>query len=128
MGCRAGITAQSAQATVRRLEERGAVERRTEGGRGRTAELHITERPLSPWTGTMSRSRGLAADQRLAAALRDPGRHRGHSLPERPHPRPAPIPLRRPRQNARPARPDRTGPGIEARSRRRRVCRGVDCA
>ncbi|MFD8864296.1 MarR family winged helix-turn-helix transcriptional regulator [Streptomyces sp. NPDC059590] len=43
LGRRAGITAQSAQATVRQLEERGAVERRTEAGRGRTAELHITE-------------------------------------------------------------------------------------
>ncbi|MFI1293998.1 MULTISPECIES: MarR family winged helix-turn-helix transcriptional regulator [Streptomyces] len=43
LGRRAGITAQSAQATVRQLEERGAVERRTEAGRGRTAQLHITE-------------------------------------------------------------------------------------
>ncbi|MFF4753296.1 MarR family winged helix-turn-helix transcriptional regulator [Streptomyces sp. NPDC002514] len=43
LGRRAGITAQSAQATVRHLEERGAVERRTEAGRGRTAELHVTE-------------------------------------------------------------------------------------
>ncbi|BFO18118.1 hypothetical protein SHKM778_45060 [Streptomyces sp. KM77-8] len=42
LGRRAGITAQSAQATVRQLEERGAVERRTDPGRGRTAELHVT--------------------------------------------------------------------------------------
>lgn len=43
LGRRAGIAAQSAQATVRQLEERGAVERRTDPGRGRTAELHVTE-------------------------------------------------------------------------------------
>ncbi|MFE4020698.1 MarR family winged helix-turn-helix transcriptional regulator [Streptomyces sp. NPDC059101] len=43
LGRRAGNTAQSAQATVRQLEQRGAVERRTEAGRGRTAELHVTE-------------------------------------------------------------------------------------
>ncbi|MDX3853634.1 MarR family winged helix-turn-helix transcriptional regulator [Streptomyces sp. AK02-01A] len=43
LGRRAGITAQSAQATVRQLEERGVVERRTEPGRGRAAELHVTE-------------------------------------------------------------------------------------
>ncbi|MFJ5723021.1 MarR family winged helix-turn-helix transcriptional regulator [Streptomyces sp. NPDC093149] len=43
LGRPAGITVQSAQVAVRRLEERGAVERRTEAGRGRTTELHITE-------------------------------------------------------------------------------------
>ncbi|MGW1102408.1 MarR family winged helix-turn-helix transcriptional regulator [Streptomyces sp. NPDC002540] len=43
LGCPAGITVQSAQVAVRRLEERGAVERRTDAGRGRTAEFHITE-------------------------------------------------------------------------------------
>ncbi|MGW0473809.1 MarR family winged helix-turn-helix transcriptional regulator [Streptomyces coeruleorubidus] len=41
---RAGVTAQSAQATVRQLEQRGAVERRSFPGRGHTAELHITDR------------------------------------------------------------------------------------
>lgn len=39
---RAGITVQSLQATLRRLEELGAVERRGEPGRGRVAELHVT--------------------------------------------------------------------------------------
>ncbi|GAA1873553.1 hypothetical protein GCM10009836_63160 [Pseudonocardia ailaonensis] len=42
LGRRAGVTAQSMQATLRQLEERGAVERRTEPGRGRVAELHVT--------------------------------------------------------------------------------------
>lgn len=40
---RAGITAQSMQATLRQLEDRGAVERRSEPGRGRTAQLHVTD-------------------------------------------------------------------------------------
>jgi DNA-binding MarR family transcriptional regulator len=39
---RAGITAQSMQATLRQLENLGLVERRTEAGRGRTAELYVT--------------------------------------------------------------------------------------
>ncbi|MFJ8599181.1 MarR family winged helix-turn-helix transcriptional regulator [Streptomyces shenzhenensis] len=42
LGRSVGITAQSAQATVRQLEARGAVERRTDPGRGRTPELHVT--------------------------------------------------------------------------------------
>ncbi|MCE3554674.1 MarR family transcriptional regulator [Pseudonocardia sp. RS11V-5] len=42
LGRRTGVTAQSMQSTLRRLEERGAVERRTEPGRGRVAELHVT--------------------------------------------------------------------------------------
>ncbi|MFH9059892.1 MarR family winged helix-turn-helix transcriptional regulator [Streptomyces coeruleorubidus] len=41
---RAGVTAQSAQATVRQLEQRGAVERRSFPGRGHTAELHVTDK------------------------------------------------------------------------------------
>ncbi|WP_181779873.1 MarR family winged helix-turn-helix transcriptional regulator [Pseudonocardia pini] len=39
---RAGVTVQSMQATLRQLEQRGAVERRSEPGRGRVAELHVT--------------------------------------------------------------------------------------
>ncbi|MFC5063839.1 MarR family winged helix-turn-helix transcriptional regulator [Actinomycetospora atypica] len=39
---RAGITPQSMQATLNALEARGAVERVTEAGRGRTAELRVT--------------------------------------------------------------------------------------
>lgn len=42
LGRRAGVTAQSMQATLRQLEHVGAVERRTLAGRGRTAELHVT--------------------------------------------------------------------------------------
>lgn len=64
---RAGVTAQSMQATLRQLEELGAVERRTEPGRGRTAELHLTD------AGGRLRTAGLetvaAADRRLLAAL-----------------------------------------------------------
>nr|WP_269330558.1 MarR family winged helix-turn-helix transcriptional regulator [Kineosporia babensis] len=43
LGRRAGVTAQSMQATLRQLEDLGAVERRTLPGRGRTAELAVTE-------------------------------------------------------------------------------------
>lgn len=42
LGRRAGVTAQSMQATLRQLEELGAVERRTVPGRGRKAQLHVT--------------------------------------------------------------------------------------
>jgi DNA-binding MarR family transcriptional regulator len=40
---RAGITVQSMQSTLTQLESLGAIERRTEPGRGRTAELHVTD-------------------------------------------------------------------------------------
>lgn len=40
---RAGITVQSMQSTLTQLEALGAIERRTEPGRGRTAELHVTD-------------------------------------------------------------------------------------
>ncbi|MBB2937355.1 DNA-binding MarR family transcriptional regulator [Amycolatopsis bartoniae] len=40
---RAGVTVQSMQSTLAQLETLGAIERRTEPGRGRTAELHVTE-------------------------------------------------------------------------------------
>ncbi len=43
LGRRAGITAQSMQATLRQLEDLGAVQRRTEPGRGRAARLQITD-------------------------------------------------------------------------------------
>lgn len=43
LGRRAGVTAQSMQATLRQLESVGAVERITLAGRGRTAELHVTD-------------------------------------------------------------------------------------
>lgn len=44
LGRRSNVTAQSMQATLRHLEQRGAVERRSEAGRGRTAELHVTDK------------------------------------------------------------------------------------
>ncbi|OZM76464.1 MarR family winged helix-turn-helix transcriptional regulator [Pseudonocardia sp. MH-G8] len=66
---RAGVTAQSMQATLQQLETLGAVERRTPPGRGRTAELHLTD------TGRRLRTAGLetvaAADRQLLAALPD---------------------------------------------------------
>lgn len=64
---RAGITAQSMQATLRHLEDLGAVERRTAPGRGRSAELHVTDR------GAALRASGqqviTAADETLLAGL-----------------------------------------------------------
>ena len=39
---RAGVTAQSMQATLNQLEQRGAIARRTPPGRGRRAQLQIT--------------------------------------------------------------------------------------
>jgi DNA-binding MarR family transcriptional regulator len=64
---RAGVTAQSMQATLQQLEAAGAVERRSPPGRGRTAELHLTDR------GVRLRAAGTAiisaADSRLVAAL-----------------------------------------------------------
>lgn len=62
---RAGITVQSMQATLLQLEELGAVERRTEPGRGRTAQLHVTE----AGTVLLDRARAVvrAADARLLA-------------------------------------------------------------
>ena len=64
---RAGVTAQSMQATLRQLEALGAVERHTPAGRGRTAELHLTA------TGLRLRAVGqdaiAAADRRLIATL-----------------------------------------------------------
>lgn len=66
---RAGITPQSMQATLNALEARGAVERVTDAGRGRTAELHVT--------GEGDRLRGVArrvvadVDEELRAQLGD---------------------------------------------------------
>ncbi len=64
---RAGVTAQSMQATLTHLEEMGAVERRTPTGRGRTAQLHLTGR------GTELLGRGrrtiAAADERLLGSV-----------------------------------------------------------
>lgn len=64
---RAGITVQSMQATLRHLEDLGAVERRTAPGRGHSAQLHLTDR------GTTLRADGqqtiTAADKRLLATL-----------------------------------------------------------
>lgn len=64
---RAGITVQSMQATLRHLEDLGAVERRTAPGRGFSAQLHVTEH------GTALRAQGQQtitdADERLLATL-----------------------------------------------------------
>lgn len=64
---RAGITVQSMQATLSQLEAMHAIERRTEPGRGRTAELHVTR------TGKALLGKGRAvvraADDRLLSAL-----------------------------------------------------------
>jgi DNA-binding MarR family transcriptional regulator len=60
---RAGVTAQSMQATLQQLERDGAVVRRTPPGRGRTARLEVTV------TGTGLIARGhevmTAADRRI---------------------------------------------------------------
>ena len=64
---RAGVTAQSMQATLRQLEDRGAVERRTEAGRGRTAELHVTV--LGDEVAARGRDAIAAADARLLGAV-----------------------------------------------------------
>jgi len=64
---RAGITVQSMQATLRHLEDLGAVERRTAPGRGHSADLHPTDH------GATLQAAGqeliAAADARLLAAL-----------------------------------------------------------
>jgi DNA-binding MarR family transcriptional regulator len=64
---RAGVTAQSMQATLNQLEEIGAVERRTVPGRGRTAVLHITDRGAE----VLGESRAViaSADARLAESV-----------------------------------------------------------
>lgn len=58
---RAGITVQSMQATLRQLEDAGAVRRETPAGRGRTAELHLTDEGR----------RRLGAGRRAIAGLDD---------------------------------------------------------
>lgn len=64
---RDGITTQSMQSTLRQLQEIGAVELLTEPGRGRTADLQVTE------TGQVLLERGRAVlratDQRLLDAI-----------------------------------------------------------
>ncbi len=69
LGRRAGVTAQSAQATVRQLEQRGVVERRSFPGRGHTAELHITDEGKDLLE--TGRRAYAAADSDLADALDD---------------------------------------------------------
>jgi DNA-binding MarR family transcriptional regulator len=46
LGRRARVTVQSMQATVAQLEASGAVARRSAGGRGRTAQLEVTQAGL----------------------------------------------------------------------------------
>jgi len=74
LGRRAGITAQSMQATLRQLEGLGAVERRTRPGRGRTAKLHVS----STGTDLLRRGKDVVrdADRRLLADV-PAGQHEG---------------------------------------------------
>lgn len=67
LGRRAGITAQSMQATLQKLEQVGAVERRTLPGRGRTAQLQVT----STGTDLLRRGQQLIRDveQQLFAEM-----------------------------------------------------------
>lgn len=66
LGRRAGITAQSMQATLRQLEDLGAVERRTLPGRGRTADLVVT--PL----GTELIATGMQVVREVEARILEP--------------------------------------------------------
>lgn len=73
---RAGVTAQSMQATVRQLERAGAVARQSPAGRGRTAELRVTARGrdmLTEVDGVLSATEepllaGLSAEERTVLA------------------------------------------------------------
>jgi len=64
---RDGITVQSMQSTLLQLEKAGAVERLTAPGRGRTADLQVTESGLA----LLDRGREVlrAADKQLAKAI-----------------------------------------------------------
>jgi DNA-binding MarR family transcriptional regulator len=66
LGRRAGITAQSMQATLRQLEDLGAVERRTLPGRGRTADLVVTLR------GTEVIATGMQVVREVEARILEP--------------------------------------------------------
>ncbi|MFI5707603.1 MarR family winged helix-turn-helix transcriptional regulator [Kribbella sp. NPDC051620] len=64
---RDGITAQSMQATLRQLQDLGAVELLTEPGRGRTADLQVTDAGQA----LLEKGRTVlrAADRRLMDAI-----------------------------------------------------------
>jgi DNA-binding MarR family transcriptional regulator len=64
---RDGITVQSMQSTLLQLEKIGAVERLTAPGRGRTADLQVTESGLALLD--LGRKVLKAADQRLEDAI-----------------------------------------------------------
>ena len=64
---RAGISPQSMQATLTRLEETGAVARHTEAGRGRTARLEVTDTGREMLAGAQEVV--AAVDRRLADQL-----------------------------------------------------------
>ncbi|GAA0956014.1 hypothetical protein GCM10009554_64830 [Kribbella koreensis] len=68
---RDGITTQSMQATLRRLQDLGAVELLTEPGRGRTADLQVTEAGQA----LLEKGRAVlrAADRRLLDAIGNEG-------------------------------------------------------
>lgn len=67
LGRRTEVTAQSMQATLAHLEQLGAVERRTAPGRGRTAQLHVTDEGV----GLMRRGQRLVeeAGQKVLAPV-----------------------------------------------------------
>jgi DNA-binding MarR family transcriptional regulator len=69
---RAGITTQSMQATLRQLEDLALVERRTQPGRGRTAELYVT--PAGRDLLNRSRRAFTEVEQRLLATVPEPQR------------------------------------------------------
>ena len=64
---RAGVTVQSMQSTLAQLEALGAIERRTEPGRGRTAELHVT--PVGAELLAKAHETIHAADEALLSAV-----------------------------------------------------------
>lgn len=69
---RAGVTAQSMQATLNQLEALGAVERTTEAGRGRTARLQVTEHGES--LRATARTVIAETDEKLLATVPDEDR------------------------------------------------------
>lgn len=67
LGRRAGVTPQSMQATLAQLEQRGAVDKRTQSGKGRTAELHLT--PAGQQLLALGQQALALADEHVLAGL-----------------------------------------------------------
>lgn len=90
---RGRITVQSMQATLLQLERLGAVERRSRPGRGRTAELHVTEHGQHLVAG--ARAAYARAEQHVLGPLSGPDRQQlaallGQLLPALSRDAPAP--------------------------------------